>query len=55
MLALGKTQGEWPNSDTRLDGNYSNFTLVHGMSGEICFFSDLLRDETDVKLPGLEI
>ena len=31
------------------------FGLMEGLSGEICFLSDILRDENDVRFPGFEI
>ena len=31
------------------------FSLAEGLSGEVCFLSDLLRDEGEVRLPGFEV
>ena len=31
------------------------YSLMEGISGDICFLSDMLRDENEVRLPGFEI
>ena len=31
------------------------FSLMEGLAGDICFLSDLLRDENDVRFPGYEV
>ena len=31
------------------------FSLMDGISGPICFLSDLLRDENDLRFPGYEV
>jgi hypothetical protein len=31
------------------------FGLMDGSAGDICFLSDLLRDENEVRMPGYEI
>jgi hypothetical protein len=31
------------------------FSLMDGLAGEICLLSDLLRDEDEVRFPGLEV
>ena len=31
------------------------FSLMEGLSGDICFLSDLLRDESEARFPAYEI
>ena len=31
------------------------FSLMEGISGDICFMSDLLKDEVEMQFPGFEI
>ena len=31
------------------------FGLMEGMTGDICFLSDLLHDEDNMRMPGFEI
>jgi hypothetical protein len=36
-------------------GTWYPFSLMEGISGQIAFVSDLLRDEDDTRFPGFEI
>jgi hypothetical protein len=31
------------------------FSLMEGVSGQICFLSDLLRNENELRFPGVEV